>query len=203
MYTRPWAPGDLPRLQKAEPSFSARSMTSRFLTGTSRLPLPYVAALRRPQSRGRAWFGQVALAGGELVGMAECAWRPDSPRPAELAVLVADRWQRRGVGRLVVSGLLDEIEAVGMTHIEAVADATNAGCHALARAIDRERSGAGGWSIRSWVTGGHRYLELTRQAGQTGGPLPTSRRRLEASPGGWVRAGDVAATPAGLHIRAA
>ena len=163
IYTRPWAEGDLQRLKKAEPSFSKDTLTSRFLTGNTRLPLAYIAALRRPESSGRTWLGHVALVGGELVGMAECAWLPGSAQPGELAVLVADGWQRRGVGRLVVNGLLDQVEATGITHVEAVADATNAGCHALARSVDRDRRRPDGWAVRSWLTGGQRHFEFRRQ----------------------------------------
>lgn len=163
LYTRPWVEGDLQRLQKAEPSFSPDTLTSRFMAGNSRLPLAYIAALRRPESGGRAWLGHVALVDGDLIGMAECVWLPDSPQPAELAVLVADVWQRRGVGRLLVNGLLEQSEAAGVTRIEAVAGAANVGCYALSRSIDRGGRRPGGWSIRSWVTGGQRHFELRHQ----------------------------------------
>lgn len=163
IHTRPWIEGDLQRLQKAEPSFSVDTLTSRFLTGNTRLPLAYIAALRRPESSSRTWLGHVALVDGELVGMGECAWLPDSSEPGELAVLVADGWQRRGVGRLIVNGLLGQVAAAGVTHIAAVADVSNAGCQALARTIDRERGRPDGWSVRSWVAGGQRHFEIRRQ----------------------------------------
>jgi GNAT superfamily N-acetyltransferase len=162
IYTRPWAEGDLRRLQEAEPSFSVDTLTSRFLIGTIRLPPAYLAALRRPAT-GRPWLGQVALADGELVGMAECAWLTGSAQPAELAVLVADGWQRRGVGRLVVDGVLSQAETAGITHLQALADAANEGCHALARSVAGGRNRPDGWPIRWWVTGGQRHFELRRR----------------------------------------
>ncbi|MFG1996362.1 GNAT family N-acetyltransferase [Actinoplanes sp. NPDC048988] len=163
IYARPWAEGDLQRLQEAESSFSVSTLTSRFLTGNTRLPPVYLARLRRPVSSSRSWLGHVAFVDGKLIGMAECAWPADSSQPGDLAVLVADRWQRRGVGRLVVNGLLDQVEAAGITHLEAVADAVNVGCHALVRSIGREGNRSDDWSVRSWVTSGQRHFELRRR----------------------------------------
>jgi GNAT superfamily N-acetyltransferase len=161
-YTRPWVEGDLRRLHRAEPSFSAETLSSRFLTGNSRLPPAYLATLRHPRSAGRAWLGQVAFADGDLVGLAECAWSPGSAQPGELAVLVADRWQRRGVGRRLVNDLVKRCEAAGLTHLEAMSDAANSGSYALVRSIASGRHRPGGWSVRSWTTGGQRYFELIR-----------------------------------------
>jgi GNAT superfamily N-acetyltransferase len=167
--------GDLLRLRKLGPSFSVETLTSRFLTGNSRLPLAYIAPLRRPETLRWTWLGHIALVDGDLVGMAACAWSPDSPQPGELAVLVADGWQRRGVGPLVVSGLLEQIEAAGITHIEALTEAANVGSYLPARVIDWERDRPGGWSVRSWVTGGRRHLEL-RSQGARRSPGNRSRR---------------------------
>ncbi|WP_433134337.1 N-acetyltransferase family protein [Micromonospora sp. CA-240977] len=96
--------------------------------------------------------------------MAERAWLTGAPHTAELAVLVADSCQRRGVGRLLVGGLLQQCEAAGIAHIDAVTDAANSGCHALARSLGRHPPTAGNWSIRSVARGAQRHFEFTRNA---------------------------------------
>ena len=46
----------------------------------------------------------VAVAGGEIVGHAMYA-RENGDDEAEVAVVVEDRWQSRGVGKLLLAGL--------------------------------------------------------------------------------------------------
>src|SRR5215218_6259998 len=104
---RPWRPGDLVLLRDAESSFSPTALSSRFLVGTHRFPSAYLHRLERPFDPKRPWQGLVALADGKLVGIGECAWGPGADiEPAELAVLVADAWHRRGIGARLTCELL-------------------------------------------------------------------------------------------------
>src|SRR5215211_1441466 len=48
----------------------------------------------------------VALIGGEIVGHA--IYARQEPREAEMAIVVEDRWQSRGIGRLLLSRLAEE-----------------------------------------------------------------------------------------------
>lgn len=145
VHARQRTEADLQRLRDAEPSFSAETLTSRFLTGTVRLPEAYLGSLRQPESRGVSRLAQVALADGELVGGAECVGPIDSPRPADLSVLVADAWQapwRRPAARERPSPALCR----GRDHApRSGGGRANAGCLTLSRAIGE----ANGWSIRS------------------------------------------------------
>ncbi|WP_275409146.1 GNAT family N-acetyltransferase [Paractinoplanes brasiliensis] len=171
--TRPWTDEDLRRLRDAEPSFSAETLSSRFLTGSIRWPASYLASLGSPESWGTTRLGQVALADGDLVGVAECTWLTDSPRPAELSILVADTWQRRGIGRLLATSLLSQCEAAGITHIEAVAQTANTGCLALVRSIISDTDAPTGWNVRSRLSDGLRQFQLVRQESVAAGDILT------------------------------
>jgi GNAT superfamily N-acetyltransferase len=176
--TRAWADGDLHRLQEAESSFSAQTLARRFLSGNHRFPLAYLAALRRLDPADRSWLGHVALADGRLIGLAECAWATGSPRTAELAILVADGWQRRGVGRALVTGLLRQCELAGITRVGAVASTTNPGPYGLVRSLERRPAELGNWSLTSSVSGVYRRFALTLTSDRVAAAGPATRRGL-------------------------
>jgi GNAT superfamily N-acetyltransferase len=86
---------------------------------------------------------------------------PEDPSPprrrpatgAEFAIVVADAWQRRGVGELLLRSLIDAAGAAGLTNLGGLTLATNVGMIRLARrlgfAVSHE---PGDWTVRriSW-----------------------------------------------------
>ena len=56
----------------------------------------------------------VALVGGEIVGHA--IYARQEPREAEMAIVVEDRWQSRGIGRLLLSRLAEEAGRRGIEY---------------------------------------------------------------------------------------
>lgn len=84
---------------------SPRSLHQRFFSGTPYLPGYYLRRL--DQVDHDRMEALVAVAGAEIVGVAEYVRDQACPDRADLAVMVADAWQRQGVGRTLVTALAD------------------------------------------------------------------------------------------------
>jgi GNAT superfamily N-acetyltransferase len=101
---------------------SPASMYSRFLTGMSGPPsTKLLAALLPEPPRGAAVLG---FLGGEMVGHA--LWvRLADPARAEIAIVVGDRHQRRGIGTTLAAAVTEDLVAHGVSHVEAFSISTN------------------------------------------------------------------------------
>ena len=82
---------------------------------------------------------------GELVGVARYFRLKDRREAAEVAVTVADEWQHRGVGTLLLRRLVVLAESHGIDHFTALCFATNADMLLLLRELDENihRIGSG------------------------------------------------------------
>jgi GNAT superfamily N-acetyltransferase len=153
---RPWRDGDLEQLRDAEPSFSPATLTSRFMIGTRDLPRAYLAALRRRSQGDRRWPIEVAFADGELVAVGEGFV---DAADAEIALFVADAWQRRGVGARLLASLLERLRSAGVTHVTAETTMSNTSATALADWPRRSNAVSAKWRISSSTGPGvHRYV---------------------------------------------
>lgn len=134
MEIRPWRRGDEMLAVAAEDHLSTASLSHRFLTGTGgRLPGAY---LRHVATGPRfIWDAQVAAVPGHLIGWAEFGRRPDSPADADLAVLVADPWQRRGVATALIRALLPRCVEAGVRRLHADVSPTNHAARELLRSL--------------------------------------------------------------------
>ncbi|WP_426512100.1 GNAT family N-acetyltransferase [Dactylosporangium sp. McL0621] len=134
MLIRPWRTGDEHLVAGAERHLSAHSIDRRFLVGSGgRLPVFYlrhIAAGPRPE-----WDAQVALDGGELCGWAEYGRCPAGSTAADLAVLVADPWQRTGLATVLIRALVHRMVAAGVRTIQADVSGGNAASKGLIRAL--------------------------------------------------------------------
>jgi GNAT superfamily N-acetyltransferase len=74
---------------------------------------------------GRRHAAVVAEVGGECAGIARFVALPDEPGAAEVAVTVTDRFQGRGIGRLLLDALGDSATRAGVTTLVYLADPTN------------------------------------------------------------------------------
>jgi N-acetylglutamate synthase-like GNAT family acetyltransferase len=77
----------------------------------------------------------VAEHGGEIVALAHLAVAPG--QPTELAVLVEDAWQRRGIGARITEEAVRRAEADGMDTLVAYTLPSSAAVHALLRRLRR------------------------------------------------------------------
>lgn len=128
---RPYNITDDERLRRMSGLLSPTSLYSRFFTGTPRIPENYVRALHALDH----WNHEalVALADDELVGVAEYVRNRKEPTRAELAVLVADSWQRHGLGKLLVEFLAQTAEWRGITDFDADVIPANRGAMSAVR----------------------------------------------------------------------
>jgi GNAT superfamily N-acetyltransferase len=115
---------------------SPASAYSRFLTGMSGTPSAKVlSALLPERPRGAALLG---FLGGELVGHG--LWvRLSDPSVAEIAIVVGDHHQRRGIGTTLARALTDDLVADGVSDIEVFSISDN---RAVTRMVARAAPGA-------------------------------------------------------------
>jgi GNAT superfamily N-acetyltransferase len=75
----------------------------------------------------------IALDGTRCVGVARFARRPEDPHVADVAVTVADDWQRRGLGGALLVRLTRRARAEGLTTFSALIGNENLAARALLR----------------------------------------------------------------------
>ncbi|MFA1548880.1 GNAT family N-acetyltransferase [Actinomadura chokoriensis] len=114
---RPYGVTDTPRVRRMSDRLSAASLYTRFFSGTPRIPDHYVALLERLDHWDREAL--VGLDGDEIAGIAEYVRDPDRPWRADVAVLVTDQWQRRGLGSVLVACLSQLAARRGVTEFDA------------------------------------------------------------------------------------
>ncbi|WP_131741882.1 GNAT family N-acetyltransferase [Actinomadura roseirufa] len=120
---RPYGVADGERLRRMSAHLSKASLYSRFFSGTPRIPDHYLRSLDALDHWDREAL--IALLAGEIIGVAEYIRADRCRSRAELAVLVADPWQRCGVGGLLVSCLAGLALRRGVTEFDADVIATN------------------------------------------------------------------------------
>ncbi|TDC65999.1 GNAT family N-acetyltransferase [Actinomadura sp. GC306] len=114
---RPYGITDHDRVHRMSERLSAASLYTRFFSGTPRLPDHYVGLLDGLDHWDRDAL--VALDGDEIVGIAEYARDRKQPWRADVAVLIADPWQRRGLGSVLVTCLTELAGRRGITEFDA------------------------------------------------------------------------------------
>lgn len=119
---RPALPHDREPLARFLRDLSAESAYGRFLVGTVGTPGRAVLdGLLPAERRGGALLVFVE---DELVGHG--LWVTlDGGAAAEIAIVVADRHQRKGVGTMLADGLMAELSARGIERVQALSSAGN------------------------------------------------------------------------------
>jgi ribosomal protein S18 acetylase RimI-like enzyme len=102
---------------------SADSRYQRFLQPMPRLPEAYLRQL--VDVDGCRHVAVVAIVDGECVGMARYIALPDEPGAAEVEVTVTDRYQGRGIGRLLVEALWPAAAQAGVATFVCYVHPTN------------------------------------------------------------------------------
>jgi GNAT superfamily N-acetyltransferase len=147
---RPYGITDADRLRRMSARVSKQSLFTRFWSGAPSIPEYYVQAMGRLDHWDREAL--VALLDGEMIGIVEYVRDAARPHRADLAALVADPWQRRGLGRLLVADLADLAERRGISEFDADVILEN---RQAMRAI------LGGWpDVRSALKDGAAHFSL-------------------------------------------
>ena len=113
MRLRPIRPEDAAALTQLYGRLSPESAYQRFFAVMRRLP-PDWARILAGVDHDRNAAIVAADADGALVGVARYAASPGADE-AEIALVVEDGWQRRGLGTMLLSALLDHAESRGLT----------------------------------------------------------------------------------------
>jgi len=101
--------GDLPGLQRFVGRLSLRSRVQRFFSPLRELPSPLVRAIERGDGAHRLLLAEHA---GEVVALGQYAVVEGGR--CELALVVADDWQGRGIGRALIDRLLADAALRGL-----------------------------------------------------------------------------------------
>ena len=113
---RPYGVTDQERVRRMSGRLSPASLYTRFFSGTPRLPEHYVGLLERLDHWDRDAL--VALDGDDIAGIAEYARDKKRPWRADVAVLVTDPWQRRGLGFVLMTCLIELAGRRGVTELD-------------------------------------------------------------------------------------
>lgn len=124
------SPRDMAAFREFVRALSPGARYHRFLAGLQDLTPALARLLTQPP--GERHLGLVALDGGSIVG--EARYAVEEPGgPGELAIVVADPWQRRGVGSRMLAALRGHARAHQVRRLVGEVAATNAGMLAFAR----------------------------------------------------------------------
>lgn len=130
-------PPDLEALRRLHGRCSAASLQRRYFSPLASPPERVLRALTEIDGRGRV--GIVATSGDEIIGVAHAM--PAADGEVELAFLVEDRHQRRGIGSLLFDELRRCLVDHGIEEAYALMLAENTAMRRLmARAVDRSSS---------------------------------------------------------------
>lgn len=133
-------PSDAALVTDVFAQLSDRSRRLRFLTGKKRLSAGDLRALTDLDSHDRAALGALNLADGRAVGIARYGRDTDKPDRAEVAVTVVDNWQRRGLGRALLTRLAAHARNEGVRRFTAMMSADNVAMLTLLRSLNAELS---------------------------------------------------------------
>lgn len=117
---RPIRPEDAPRLQALHARLSRETIYQRFFGATPRLPTPWARFLAEVDYRGRL---ALVLERGpatdpELIGVGR--YEPTTePDTAEVAFVIEDRWQGKGLGTVLFTALLTAARERGIRRFRA------------------------------------------------------------------------------------
>jgi len=133
---RPLRPDDVDIETAFVQGLSAETRASRLLGGAIKVTREYIERLTQVDyARDMALAASVMLEGHEtLIGVARYALDADG-RNCEFALVVADAWQGRGIGRRMLQKLIAVAAARGVARIYGDTLATNRGMLELARTL--------------------------------------------------------------------
>jgi GNAT superfamily N-acetyltransferase len=124
-------PGDAPLLADGFARLSAESRRLRFLTAKPSLTEAELRYLTEVDGHRHEALGAIDPATGAGVAVARFVRDERDPARAEVAITVADEWQHRGVGKLLLALLADRAREEGVSHFTALVSGDNRSMQAL------------------------------------------------------------------------
>ena len=124
-------PSDREQVARLFGRLSPESVYRRFFSPISR-PDQFIASVLRTDHHDRE--AVAATDGGEVVGVAQYV-RLAGSREADMAIVVADGWQRQGIGTRLVAALAEVARAEGITAFAVDVQGDNFGALRLLKRI--------------------------------------------------------------------
>jgi GNAT superfamily N-acetyltransferase len=124
-------PRDAPLIADGFARLSAESRRLRFLTAKPALTHAELRYLTEVDGHRHEALGAIDPVTGTGVAVARFVRDEHDPTRAEVAVTVADAWQHRGGGKLLLARLADRARAEGVTHFTALISGDNRTMQAL------------------------------------------------------------------------
>lgn len=121
--TRTVQPEDDALFRRLWPRLSRDTVYRRFHSPLHALPAETVRRLVTVDHDRRE--AVAAIVGGEIVGVARYDRSPEDPTSAEFAILVEDAWQGMGLGRQLLTELIDLAADRGVTTLTATVQRDN------------------------------------------------------------------------------
>jgi GNAT superfamily N-acetyltransferase len=168
------SPADVPRIVEFYAGLSAESFRRRFHSGR---PKPVLLARLARIDVAPGAVSLIATTPGSDRLVAEARYVPTAEDAAELAVAVLDDFQGLGLGRLMLSALIDHAKAAGLERLSAVVDITN---ETMLHLLTRYGSALTEPADESFVV----CLEISATGGMPGWPR-TSGQRILVERRGW------------------
>lgn len=177
-------PADAPVLADGFARLSVESRQLRFLAPKPNLSAAELNYLTEVDGHDHEALGAIDPLTDRGVAVARFVRDEADPTRAEAAITVADDWQRRGVGKLLLERLADRARAEGITRFTALVSGDNRGMQALAKYLGPVRIShiAGGtyeYEVELGPRGLAGSLEATLRAAAAG-KLPPPPRLWEA-----------------------
>ena len=185
------APADVPRIAELYTALSADSFRRRFHSGR---PKPVLLARLARIDVAPGTVSLMALTPGSEHLAGEARYVPTAEDAGELALAVLDDFQGLGLGRLMLSALIDHAKASGLERLSAVVNITN---ETMLHLLTRYGSALTEPADESFVV----CLEISATGGMPGWPR-TSGQRILVERRGWFDDRRVAALrAAGNDVR--
>lgn len=127
---------DAPRLAEAFARLSEESRRLRFLTAKPTLTAAELRYLTEVDGHDHEALGAIDPTTHRGVAVARFVRDQQDSTRAEAAITVADEWQRRGVGKLLLERLADRARAEGINRFTALVSGENRGMQALVKHLD-------------------------------------------------------------------
>ena len=129
---RPIVPSDLSLTEKFDSNLSPQSKYRRLMSDRN---LSSAELCRFTSIDPQREIALIAVVGGpgnlQEIGVARCV-DDESGESAEFAIVVTDDWQKRGLGAVLLSALIDAARQHGLRRLEAITLADNRGMQNLA-----------------------------------------------------------------------
>ena len=185
------APADVPRIAELYAGLSADSFRRRFHSGR---PKPVLLARLARIDVAPGTVSLLATAPGSEHLAGEARYVPTAEDAGELALAVLDDFQGLGLGRLMLSALIDHAKASGLERLSAVVNVAN---ETMLHLLTRYGSALTEPADESFVV----CLEISATGGMPGWPR-TSGQRILVERRGWFDDRRVAALrAAGNDVR--